>query len=62
MESGLRDRNNAMLCAYWEGVYKIVSMKSGLRDRNNEVYEWFIDETEPTSQWSPVLETGTIPQ
>ena len=28
-----------MLCAYWEGVYKIVSMKSGLRDRNNPILQ-----------------------
>ena len=58
MNSGLRDRNN--IVEIKTGVHNSsVSMESGLRDRNNfdsrEGVVMFLG-----SQWSPVLETGTM--
>ena len=62
MKSGLRDRNNQAVAYLTRQIRPNVSMKSGLGDRNNlpitkegALVGWM-------SQWSPVLETGTIPQ
>ena len=59
MESGLRDRNNSTR-EILTRLNDWVSMESGLRDRNNlweKVATYCINDV---SQWSPVLETGTI--
>ena len=59
MKSGLRDRNNTHKEIPYGFSCCSVSMKSGLRDRNNPLgYDLF--DLAVMSQWSPVLETGTI--
>ena len=60
MKSGLGDRNNELVVENTDTKNLSVSMKSGLGDRNNGM-ECRNRVANSPSQWSPVLETGTIP-
>ena len=60
MKSGLGGRNNGDLKRKNQIALRLVSMESGLRGRNNQGAEGIQQWTAAVSQWSPVLETGTI--
>ena len=61
MKSGLRDRNNGSSMRDAVNKTLAVSMKSDLRDRNNIESLIMTSRKVWPSQWSPVLDTGTIP-